>query len=109
MRLLHIAADVVQRPAGVGQNVIDKQLLFPGQPITAAVFHEPLLLQIVHQSRQQVVGDCDDGVVTTQPGMKRRLFRGHIAGQGGTAKNDDCDGEDSWCAQASGARTWWRH
>src|SRR6266568_4671754 len=56
VRGLHVAADVIERPAGRRAQEVDQQLLFPPHAVVGPVLPEPGELGIRHQPDQQIVG-----------------------------------------------------
>jgi len=67
MRCLHVAAGINARSAGRLANEIDQQLPDAELAVSREPDEESLLLLVVRQPRNELVGDCGDGVVAAEP------------------------------------------
>src|SRR2546427_13298298 len=63
---LHVTALVVQRAAGSGDEKIHDELPFPFHAVRAAMLPEPAQLRVFFHAVQEIVGDSEDGIITTE-------------------------------------------
>src|SRR5262245_3755777 len=64
---LHVPSGVVERPARAGAQEIDQELRLPPHSVVSAVLPEAGESGIGFQARDQVAGDCGDGVIAPEP------------------------------------------
>ena len=78
----HVTALVVQRAAGAGAEKIHDELPFPLHAIRAAMLPEPAQLGVFCHAVQQIVGDGEDGVITTEAFVEGFLAQGFVSSEG---------------------------